>query len=312
MSRRTQKENDAAKAANAEKLEALANYKSRLWLVPPSDRASAALSALDRIEADTDPRVHDANPTDKQKDSLAFQAVRTAAHIMKATAGWALDHQVGLASIGLDFVPIRIGSVRDLLSYRDARTSVDKHEHERVGAAIRNNHFDAATARRVLLQVVRALGDVLPMDVHAQVVEGLEALEFGETTPIFEAVPSTAKRQLRERRAELKAIANVEFQKACGARAAAAQQEVADAFGVTAETLRRWEKAIRKTLGDIVVEGAIFHARTAASQVLAARRKQNSGPSFLQQYGEEAVRYHGQRYKRLLSTNRQKASIPPK
>src|SRR4051812_16233871 len=40
------------------------------------------------------------------KDLAAFEALQCAGDLVKALAGWAIDHQIGLASHGLQFVPL--------------------------------------------------------------------------------------------------------------------------------------------------------------------------------------------------------------
>src|SRR6516164_2513096 len=63
------------------------------------------LERLDELEKKTRPSASSGDVAEG-KDLAAREAMTTVAHLVRYAAGWAIDHQVGLAIEGLEFVPL--------------------------------------------------------------------------------------------------------------------------------------------------------------------------------------------------------------
>jgi|SRR6516165_6603648 len=81
------------------------DYPRRMWNQPERDKRVALLiDRLMELERKTDPK--NGMQSAKGKDLAAFCALKIAGQLVSALAGWALDHQAGLALEGLEFVPL--------------------------------------------------------------------------------------------------------------------------------------------------------------------------------------------------------------
>jgi len=67
--------------------------------------AGELIDQLHRLEQETHPK--DGLKSANRKDLRAFEALDVAGQLIDALAGWALDHQVGLALKNLKFVPLQ-------------------------------------------------------------------------------------------------------------------------------------------------------------------------------------------------------------
>ena len=91
-----------------------------------------------------------------EKDLAVFEALSCALQLVSHVAGWAIDHQCGLAKEGLEFLPLLD---RRYTSCRNSRRQqlVDTHEHERIGALTKIEGSDnAQVARRILRNILLA------------------------------------------------------------------------------------------------------------------------------------------------------------
>ncbi|MGC2712781.1 MAG: hypothetical protein WA366_05335 [Pseudolabrys sp.] len=92
------------------------------------------IKRLEELEESTRPSA--GAKTERDKDRAAFVALQTAGQLVDALAGWALDHQIGLALANLEFMPLGSSSLRTHPEYVAARVQVDSHRHEREGGAV--------------------------------------------------------------------------------------------------------------------------------------------------------------------------------
>ena len=115
------------------------------------------VSRLLDLRARTDPASTEG--TAKGKDLLAFEALCVAGDLVEALAGWAIDHQIGLASEGLAFVPLQPSGTTNHPEYLEARAAVDNHRHEYAGAALRvspDGLTDLTVARQLIINLLQA------------------------------------------------------------------------------------------------------------------------------------------------------------
>lgn len=242
--------------------------------------------------------------TAKDKDWHADDALRLAGELVDALAGWAIDHQIGLASAGLERVPPQPDGLNNnaLAEYVSQKAAVDLHEHELAGRDIESDRNDPQFARRCLINLLEHPGTV-PDWLRTLSVTGLRALEFGdEAPPIFERNPNGNKREEAIRRYELRLLEIVEYRKvAYGTNKGDTEIEIAERIGIEQDTVHGWRKRLVTTFGKLHVDRHFAVARNYASSQKAARAK-NRGPASEHedidetaqlaeaQYGEEATR----------------------
>jgi hypothetical protein len=300
------------------------DYPRRKWARAARDEyVTFLIDRLRKLEQRTDPK--DGQNSAKGKDLAAFEALSVAGELVNALAGWALDHQVGLALKNLEFVPLQPSGTKDHPAgtkdhpeYLAGRKNVDDHVHEKNGSSL--GALDPIAARKLLINLLRAnSGGFHPM-LQGMAIEALEALDYGEVQPMLAETKGGDKRTLAVRRLELRAIAFVEYRYRRGSRKYKAQQQVADALGVEKDTIKSWELRLRTDLGDLAVSRTISLARNAAqneddAQKAAykpslnendARQGVYSGPpsskvgAWESQYGADALRDLAVRYKEAL------------
>jgi hypothetical protein len=215
--------------------------------------------------------------TTKGKDLSAFGALELAGRLTDAMAGWAVDHETGLALKGLSFVPLAPNKQHD--EYIAARAAVDTHEHERAGAVANAKYnrdpsqVNPAVARQLLINLLRANPGGFPLWLQQMTLDALEGLKYGEPTPaMFQPAPNiTAKVKLHEMRLQLRALCFVEFHVACGKKKFEVVKDVAGALCVEPSTLIGWAGRLRRGLGRLAVESQLVFSRNAASYVRARR-----------------------------------------
>lgn len=231
------------------------------------------LSALSELEEKTNPSLGEVSAHGKSR--LAFQALSLAADLTMAVAGWAIDHTSGLAFAGLGYLSQPPVSLRSDPEFEEARAQVDRHEHEKVGAVEENWSVppDPIVTRRLLTNLLTAYRAGLPGMTHQVVLQGLEALDGGEVTGVFQPLDlRRAKVRHREALIHLRFQTFVKYRHCLeGCTVGDARDYVADIFGSDAETTRGWRKALVRDLGKFAVARAETFAENAASVVREAR-----------------------------------------
>jgi hypothetical protein len=242
------------------------DYPRRKWARAAHDEyVTHLIDRLRKLEQQTDPK--DGQNSAKGKDLAAFDALIVAGELVNAIAGWALDHQVGLALKNLEFVPLQPSVTKDHPDYLAGRKDVDDHVHERSGGSL--GALSPIAARKLLINLLRAN----PGGFHSM-LQGMaiEALDYGEVQPMLAETKGGDKRTLAVRRLELRAIAFVEYRYRRGIRKFKAQQQVGDALGVEKDTIKSWEFRLRTDFGDLAVSRIISLACNAAENEDHAQR----------------------------------------
>jgi len=241
--------------------------------------------------------------TAKGKDLAAFQALKTAGELVRALAGWAVDHQVGLAIEGLSFFP-PLGPVRGLPGYDDARAAVDTHAHERTGG-----HADAEVlsnpmiVRQIGINMIATNSGWMPPTVAIELETSLKALAMGDVRPALAPALEGRKVTLAEQGYQLQALAFWEFRKKSGVlSSASALDRVAAVFGVSSDTLRHWAVSLRADdrVGPLEVGRALGMASNKASWVRAQISVLSKAVSMLENdetYGDAPLAKAAERYR---------------
>jgi hypothetical protein len=154
------------------------------------------------------------------------------------------------------------------------RALVDSHDHEKAGAVLSaNDDDDAATARRCLINLLRANPGAMPSWLQRKMIDGLKSLDYGEVQPIFAPLNTGRKRDLTILRLQLYAIAMVAHRRKLGAKKESAVEQVADVLGKSPNTLLSWEARLKKEFGALEVDREISFAQNHASWAKDARTK---------------------------------------
>jgi hypothetical protein len=266
------------------------------------DYVGLLIARLRDLEDETHPAGGDR--TAQGKDQRAFAALGYAGDLVRAVAGWALDHQHGLAIAGLHPVLRASSNVYKLPEYVEAKARVDDHEHERVGGAARaeeGRRGDTKTSRRHLINLLLANPGSLDRHVVLEAVEALRALDHGEVLPLLSKEKKGLHHGYRELYLQLRAVSFVEYRvRRFGTKKFKAQSDVAEAYGVSADTLRSWEKRLRDKLGYLEVARAVSFARNmAANAVETAKAKLDGAVTWDASYSDEALEKEAARYKSI-------------
>jgi DNA-binding transcriptional regulator YiaG len=291
------------------------DYPRRKLAQPAHDEYVALLiDRLRKLEQQTHPRAGQKSAVGK--DFAAFEALSVAGEIVNALAGWALDHQVGLALKNLEFVPLQPSGTKGHPDYLQKRASVDDHAHEKNGGFI--GALDPIVARRLLINLLRANSGGFCATLVQMATEAFEALDYGESRPMLAATKGGKKRTLAVRKLELRAIGLIEYRYTRGGQKLKVLEQVARMLGVAVETVRSWELRLRKEFGNLAVSRTISFAHNAAlnEKKAAYRSSSHSNDDVLQtgykgpsskkagywenQYGADALRILAERYKEAL------------
>lgn len=207
------------------------------------------LERLDKLERDTRPSAGPQTATGK--DGAAFEALHFAGKLVEYVAGWAIDHQIGLALKQKRSVPLGTFQAKAHPEYVAERAAVDDHEHERAGGS--RAALDPATQRAALINLLVANAGGFPGDVQYAAIDALEALEFEEVLPIIAPAEGNRKVKLMEMRMQLQVVGFVEFQIATGSRKYEALEMAEKVISASASTIAGWEYLLRKELGYLPV-----------------------------------------------------------
>lgn len=237
------------------------------------------VARLFRLAECTDPEL---GTDPHRKDAHAFEALRIMSWLCEVLAGWAADHEVGLAIEGRQFLVNGPLDARKLPGFIEDQAEVDSHRHEIVGRNIRRYRTDVApeAMRLAILNVLRTGIGGLPPSINTSLTDAIEALGLGEVQPLLKAKKSSRKVTLRQLRLQLRAIGFIAYRQALGASQFAAIEDIASAYGVSFDTVRGWEPRIRKELGSRRVDNERIGAKNLASHVLLARKQHLKGQPF--------------------------------
>jgi hypothetical protein len=198
----------------------------------------------------------------RAKSEAALDALEIAGTLVNALAGWALDHQAGLALKDLEFVQLRVPGTAERLNYRNSRSTDDDHRHEWIGRNWVGRETDPIepfepiepiVARKWLMNLVSANPGIFNLQLTWMTLWALKACDYGEILPMLSATKKGRKVNWTILQLQLRAVEAVKSREARGVKKFKAQQEVAEAFGVSVDTVRSWEMRLRDELGQIEV-----------------------------------------------------------
>jgi hypothetical protein len=218
-------------------------------LSPLAEKVRALLEQLEQLEKSTRPSGGERAAAGK--DRAAFEALQTAGALVKHVAGWAIDHQIGLATKGLGYVPLGPPGAREHPDYIAARLAANSHDHERVGASVKT--LDPVTERAALLNLLIANPGGFPAVVQRPAREALEALALEEVLPMLAPVKGNRKVKRGEAKLQLQAIGFIEFQIAAGGKKKDALETAANFLCMAESTVSGWEYRLIKMLGALEV-----------------------------------------------------------
>jgi hypothetical protein len=216
------------------------------------------IDRLDVLERETRPSGGDATSNDK--DFRSREAIAWAAHLILYLAGWAIDHQQGVAMRGLKSAEqAPTPEPMSDSTYVDEKKALDSHENECV--AVESNKLGRdlppERQREFSVQMVELLGDYI---FPKALAEALRALDLGEVQPILQKAEGD-KRNYTERTAQLRALEYIEFETAKGTLKNAARQVVGSHFQHEVEAIRKWKAPVKEALGGSLVSRALLRAR---------------------------------------------------
>jgi hypothetical protein len=242
------------------------------------------LAELNQLEQTTRPS--DGTKSALGKDKKAQLALELAGRLVSAVAGWAVDHQLGLAHKGL--APVyQTKEPSPQKRYLAAQLAkVDKHDHEIAGATL-PPRLSPTVARRALLNLLDADPGAFTPRLTIPVRRALRALDYNEVLPIFQPLKAKRKVSLSKLGKQKMAVLFVEHRVARGMKRSDAIDVVAKAFQVGDETLRSWKIRLRKEFGPLEMESSIAEAKDA------------EGPASLMLYGDETMNAVAKSYVKL-------------
>jgi hypothetical protein len=261
--------------------------------------ASLLVEYLIQLASETDPQK--GKPSEARKDHKAWIALVQLRELAETLAGWAIDHQVGLALNRLKHLtPPSTAETRENPEYIDYLSQLNSHQNEFQGRDLKDHStISAEVARRILINCVTPNPVGLDAPLNTRLVSALTALEFGETLELFEATDPYRKVRWEELQHQLRAVGLIEYRCGRGSKKHEAQSDVAFHFGVEKDTIRRWESYVRKDLGNLLVANAVDSARNAALLEIDANRGIAVGAPagfWDEMYGIEALKAAGKAY----------------
>jgi hypothetical protein len=255
-----------------------ADNRSRWNTALPFAQDKYILSLLDRLsqlERDTRPSL--GSKSAKKKDLAAFEALEVAGQLVAAAAGWAINHEIGLAVEGLQFAPLQPAQTKVHPRYLKLKAAVNDHRHEEVGAAARGERLSPLFLRTCLINLIKPNSGGWPVWLCRVAVDALDALEDGETYPIFKRDVRKRRLGIKQRHLILKVIGAVHFRRsAYGMSDEEARFDIAEMIGRSLNTMNSWERRLKKEAPS-EVDRAIAFAKNHGSWVADAMGKKCLG-----------------------------------
>jgi len=285
-------------------------YPRRKWNQSERDKYVADLiDQLRDLERKTNPK--DGAQSAKGKNLAALKSLKIAGDLVNALAGWALDHQAGLALKDLKFVPLSTTKTPEHPDYPNSRSTDDDHRHEWYGRNWVGRDglpINPIVARKWLMNLLRAFPSIFDLGLRLDALAALEACDYGEILPMLRATKEGRKINWTILQLQLKAIALVKYREARGIKKFKALQEVAGAFGVSVNTVRTWEPRLRTELGHIEVAHRLAIAKEVGINESDDQHRASSGPEVL--YGQEGLQEFARQYRVAIASKRAKRASP--
>ena len=230
------------------------------------------------------------------KHLAALETLQRAQTLTDILAGWAIDHVAGLAAEGLGLVDFQQSGATQEIPIKSA----DDHRHEINGSKWWReppDELNPEVARQLLFNLLNANSGAFPRAFTAMVTNALKALEYGEVHPLFRPKKSSRKLTPRAQQGQMEAIGFIYYRTAGGMKKEQAIKQVADAYGINYETVRSWEKRLRRELGSARMDLEISNATKAA--IADKEEKKLSGKlvgSWGERYSDASLRDAAERY----------------
>jgi hypothetical protein len=248
-------------------------YPRPKWDQSERDKFVADLiNQLLALERRTNPK--DGARSAKWKDFSAANALLIASNLVNALAGWALDHQAGLALKDLKFVPLSTAKPPEHSDNSNVRPTDDDHRYEWYGrnwVGRDGGPIDPIVARKWLKNLVGALPGIFNPELQRIVLWALDACDYGEIQPMLRATKTGRKVNWTILRLQMRAITLVKQRETRGMKKFKALQEVAGAFGVSVDTIRTWERRLRTEFGHSEFAYALWPATLVVNESEALR-----------------------------------------
>ena len=224
-----------------------------------------------------------------------------AGDLVATLCGWAIDHEIGKAALEAGyFFPGRMVSTvpDDAREEWERRSAIaNSHEPEKEGARIsgfsadkseQHREFAPEVQREMIVNILRRLNAGLDLSLLKDLMAALEALNLGETLPLFEpSKPMARAGDYTRAKLQLDTLCWIEYHahRSHEDKAAPAIRRVLKALGrePTEEAvrgIREWHGRVVKKLGIIHVEQMLGFARNSASYPLAYEAEQHIGDTF--------------------------------
>lgn len=230
------------------------------------------LETIDQLRHDTDPAKGAAS--EAGKDAKAHYALALAGKLTHELVGWAIAHKIGMAAESVPPVPELPLSPAGLEQRARAQNEANRHENEIRGG--QDGGLPAQALRRILGDLLAANSLGLPLDVVAPLREAVQALDFGETRPVFQASKRGAKTSFRQRRLQIRAFEHVAYHKELRSeKSGALKADFVEAFGLSGgeKTFNQWRSQMRDRGDDrLAVDRAETRGKLAAAHVQKVRR----------------------------------------
>lgn len=259
---------------------------------------------LHELSQNTDPQLDN---SENNKDYQAFKALQLAGSFVRSLAGWAINHEIGLAYNKLQYVPKQPSQTEDHEEYLKKKEAVDSHQHEYIGCQYHEygeggSALNDLALRQLLRNLIYPNAFGLPDIIRQDYLKSLDASKIHDVQGFLKIPTSGHMRNVAEAKAlKMKAIGFVYFLKESGKTLTVARGDVGDAYGCSdGETVRGWEKVIKKS-EPLEFEREKVFARNAYINLDHAK-KRNSDEDiriFESMYGSQTLIDTGNKYKCL-------------
>lgn len=206
--------------------------------------------------------------SEHEKDRKAQEVLYMAGQLTQLIAGWAIDHNFGAAVRGAQGLPSVEPGMDAVDGYPEALALWDDHCHEQYGRSLaedRDLKLSASQERNALLSLLRSDSTALPSRLAELLIKGLAEVEHGREAAVFSPEPKGRKIDTSVEKAMLSALCHVEYRKAQGMKAGAAQRHVAAAYCVSHRTVPTWKGRVKRKLGAVLVDLELARAKHAAT-----------------------------------------------
>jgi len=194
------------------------------------------------------------------KDRKAVEALNLASELVRAVAGWAIDHQMGLASRAQESLVEILPELSNLTIYKIAIAEVDNHQLEIEGAK-EEGLTSPILVRQALMNLLQTNPGGFPKKLTRIALSALQALDYNEVHPVLQPNKGRRKIGISDLNMQLSILIWVEHYVGRGFKTHEALHRVAEAFGVAPPTLRSWKLRLRKELGALKLENWLENAR---------------------------------------------------